>query len=185
MRRLQGMYRALTLCVVIMLLVIGGARAISAESTLPDGEYSIELSMSGGSGKASVETPTLLTVEDGKLYARIVWSSSNYDYMLVEGQRYDNISEGGNSTFLIPVTTVDEEMVVLADTLAMGTPHEIEYRLQFYADSIGSKEDLPQESAKRVLYVAAVMIVGGGILNHFVQKRRRQDYTGKKRTRNH
>ena len=31
----------------------------------------------------------------------------------------------------------DEEMPVIADTLAMGTPHEINYTLTFYSDSIG------------------------------------------------
>ena len=64
-------------------------------------------------------------------------------------------------------------MPVIADTLAMGTPHEINYTLIFYSDSIGSKNQLPQEAAKRVVAVAMVIIVGGGILNYFVKKKRR------------
>ena len=64
-------------------------------------------------------------------------------------------------------------MPVIADTLAMGTPHEINYTLIFYSDSIGSKSQLPQEAAKRVVAVAMVIIVGGGILNYFVKKKRR------------
>ena len=71
---------------------------------------------------------------------------------------------------------------VIADTTAMGTPHEIAYALTFYADSIESKGALPQEAAKRVLVVAAIIIVGGGILNHFVAKRRNRDYTPHKKT---
>lgn len=139
-----------------------------------DGEYSIQVDLEGGSGKASVTSPTLLTVEDGQAYAQIQWSSSNYDYMIVNGEKYlPTNEEGMNSVFEIPVLSMDEGMPVIADTTAMGTPHEIEYTLTFYSDSIGSKSQLPQEAAKRVVAVAMVIIVGGGILNYFVNKRRR------------
>ena len=139
-----------------------------------DGEYSIQVDLEGGSGKASVTSPTILTVEDGKAYAQIQWSSSNYDYMIVDGEKYlPTNEEGMNSVFEIPVLSMDEAMPVIADTTAMGAPHEIDYNLTFYADSIGSKSQLPQEAAKRVVAVAMVIIVGGGILNYFVNKRNR------------
>ena len=121
-----------------------------------------------------VTSPTVLTVKDGQAYAQIQWSSSNYDYMIVDGEQYFPTNEEGmNSVFEIPVQTMDERMPVIADTLAMGTPHEINYTLIFYSDSIGSKNQLPQEAAKRVVAVAMVIIVGGGILNYFVKKKRR------------
>lgn len=139
-----------------------------------DGEYSIQVDLEGGSGKASVTSPTILTVEDGKAYAQIQWSSSNYDYMVIDGKKYlPTNEEGMNSVFEIPVLSMDEQMPVVADTTAMGSPREINYHLTFYSDSIGSKSQLPQEAAKRVVAVAAVIIVGGGILNHFVNKRNR------------
>ena len=139
-----------------------------------DGEYSIQVDLEGGSGKASVTSPTILTVEDGKAYAQIQWSSSNYDYMIVNGKKLLNESEEGrNSVFTVPITVLDDKMEVIADTLAMGAPHEINYTLTFYEDSIGSKGQLPQEAAKRVVAVALVIIVGGGILNYFVNKRNR------------
>lgn len=139
-----------------------------------DGEYSIQVDLEGGSGKASVTSPTILTVEDGKAYARIQWSSSNYDYMIVDGEKYlPTNEEGMNSVFEIPVLSMDEALPVIADTTAMGAPHEIDYNLTFYSDSIGSKSQLPQEAAKRVVAVAMVIIVGGGILNYFVNKRNR------------
>ena len=139
-----------------------------------DGEYSIQVDLEGGSGKASVTSPTILTVEDGKAYAQIQWSSSNYDYMIVDGEKYlPTNEEGMNSVFEIPVLSMDEAMPVIADTTAMGAPHEIDYNLTFYSDSIGSKSQLPQEAAKRVVAVAMVIIVGGGILNYFVNKRNR------------
>lgn len=141
---------------------------------LEDGEYSIEVAIAGGSGKAGVSSPTLLIVKDGCTYARLVWSSSYYDYMIVGTRKYLNLSEEGvNSSFEIPIAAMDEEMTVIADTTAMGTPHEIEYTLTFYMDSIGAKSQMPQEAAKRVVVIALVIIVGGGILNHYVQKKRR------------
>ncbi len=153
-----------------------------AEEGLPDGRYAVEVELSGGSGKAGVVSPTLLVAEDSKYYAQITWSSSNYDYMVVSGERYENQSEEGiNSSFLIPVLAFDEKIAVTADTLAMGEPHEIPYTLYFYSDSIAAESTLPQEGAKRVLAMAAVIIVVGGILNHFVNQRRKIDYAGGKR----
>ena len=101
--------------------------------TLADGNYAIEVVLSGGSGKASVESPTRLTVEQGECFAQITWSSPNYDYMIVDGKTYYNENtQGGNSTFRIPILVFDEEMPVIADTVAMGSPHEIPYTLLFY-----------------------------------------------------
>ena len=149
-------------------------QAAGMEIDKEDGEYSIQVDLEGGSGKATVTSPTILTVKDGQAYAQIQWSSSNYDYMIVDGEKYlPTNEEGMNSVYEIPILTMDEGMPVIADTVAMGAPHEIEYTLTFYSDSIGSKSQLPQEAAKRVVAVAMVIIVGGGILNYFVNKKRR------------
>ncbi len=162
--------------IVFILILIFSLLISVTEATcvfaLEDGEYSVSVDMEGGSGKASVTSPALLTVRDGIAYAQIRWSSPNYDYMTVDGLCYYNQSEEGmNSVFEIPVLCWDEKMPVIADTTAMGSPIEIEYRLTFYSDSVGSKGELPQEAAKRVLLAAAAIIVIGGILNHFVKKR--------------
>ncbi len=139
-----------------------------------DGEYSIEVVLEGGSGRASVTTPTWLIVKDGKAYAKLLWSSPHYDYMLVNGYRYDNeTTDGGNSTFTIPITKLDEPMSVIADTTAMGDPVAINYTLTFFTDSIGPKSAIPQEATKKIIVVAAVVIVLGGILNYFVKRGRR------------
>ncbi len=152
----------------------GGGKAEAINIDMDDGEYSIDVIATGGSGKASVSTPTLLIVKEGRAYARLVWSSANYDYMIVDNEKFLNINEGeGNSTFEIPITAMDKEMKVIADTTAMGTPHEVEYTLTFYKESIGSKRQMPQEAAKRVLVIAVIIIIAGGILNHYVKKKRR------------
>ena len=139
-----------------------------------DGEYSIEVNMTGGSGRASISSPTLLIVQEGKAYAKLLWSSAYYDYMIVAGETYYNLTtDGGNSTFEIPITVMDGAMPVIADTTAMGEPLEIEYTLTFYSETIGSKGQIPQEAAKKVLMIAVGIIVLGGILNYFVKRKRK------------
>lgn len=146
----------------------------AVKMNLEDGEYSIQVDLEGGSGKAGISSPTLFEIRNGLAYAKLQWSSPNYDYMIVNGKKYLPINEEGmNSVFEIPVTAMDEPVSVIADTIAMGSPREVEYTLLFYSDSIGSKGQLPQEAAKRVVAVALVIIIGGGILNYFVNKRKR------------
>lgn len=139
----------------------------------PDGEYSIEVNLAGGSGRASVSSPTLLTVREGRAWASLLWSSPYYDYMVVGDTVYGNLTtDGGNSTFEIPVTAMDAPMAVVADTTAMGDPLEIEYTLTFYSESLGDKSQIPQEAAKKVLAISLAIIVLGAVLNHFVKKKR-------------
>ena len=160
------------ICCLSMWCYVPAAQSLTLDKE--NGEYSIQVDLEGGSGKASVTSPTLITVKGGEVTANIQWSSSNYDYMIVDGEKYLPVNdEGTNSEFQIPVSVMDEAMPVIADTTAMGTPHEINYTLTFYSDSIGSKSQMPQEAAKRVVAVALVIIVGGGILNYFVNKRNR------------
>ena len=150
-----------------------GHEALSID--LPDGEYSIEVNMTGGSGRASVSSPTWLIVKDGRAYARLLWSSSYYDYMIVDEVRYENqTDDGSNSVFVIPISAMDKEIPVIADTTAMGDPVEIEYHLTFYSATIGDKDNIPQEAAIKVLELALVIIVAGGILNYALKKRRKQ-----------
>ena len=138
-----------------------------------DGEYSIEVNLAGGSGRANVSSPTLLILREGRAYARLLWSSPYYDYMVVGDTVYDNLTtDGGNSTFEIPITAMDEPMAVIADTTAMGDPLEIEYTLTFYSESLGDKSRIPQEAAKKVLAISLAIIVVGAALNYLVKKRK-------------
>ena len=99
------------------------------------GSYTCEVTLEGGSGRATVDSPAALTVADGKMTATIVWSSPNYDYMIVDGEKYLPTNTEGNSTFEIPVSALGVPLSVVADTVAMSTPHEIEYTLTFSAPS--------------------------------------------------
>ena len=59
----------------------------AVEIDLPDGAFAIEVNLAGGSGRARVSSPTLMRVRDGRAYARLLWSSAYYDYMLLGGAR--------------------------------------------------------------------------------------------------
>ncbi len=111
------------------------AQAAEAAETPADGSYTCEVTLEGGSGRATVDSPAALTVADGKMTATIVWSSPNYDYMIVDGEKYLPTNTEGNSTFEIPVSALGTPLSVVADTVAMSTPHEIEYTLTFSAPS--------------------------------------------------
>jgi iron complex transport system substrate-binding protein len=95
-----------------------------------EGHYSIEVMLTGGSGKTTIASPTKLVFENETATATVTWSSTHYDYMLVNGVKYMPVSREGNAVFEIPVT-LDADMTVIADTTAMSTPHEISYTLHF------------------------------------------------------
>ena len=98
-----------------------------------DGTYQMEVELLGGSGRASVTSPAKVEIKDGKAVATLEWSSPNYDYMVVDGEKYLPVNTEGNSVFQIPVEAFDQDIAVIADTVAMSTPHEIEYTLNFHA----------------------------------------------------
>ena len=109
-----------SLCVAGMLLCACGTKNNKVETqtqtqqqteseaaTLADGEYTVNVTLEGGSGRATVDSEAKVKVTDGQAYATIVWSSTHYDYMLVDDQKYENENEGGNSTFTFPISMQD------------------------------------------------------------------------------
>ena len=112
----------------------------AADLGLADGSYTVEIAFAGGSGKSHIESPAALTVKDGAATATVVWSSSKYDYMIVDGAKYDVLTTEPGSTFEIPVAAFDTDLTVIGDTTAMSTPHEIEYTLNFSSESLTPAE---------------------------------------------
>ena len=109
-------------------------------STLADGSYTIELTMEGGSGRASIQSPAQLAIADGAATATLEWSSPNYDYMLVNGEKYLPVNTEGNSVFEVPVEALDAPLTMIGDTVAMSTPHEVEYTVTFHSETLQSAE---------------------------------------------
>ncbi len=142
-------------------------RSFSELSEIPDGSYWIRVSMTGGSGRASISSPTGFYVKDGQATADIHWSSASYDYMKLEGVRYDAFTDtAGHSAMMIPVSALDTAIPVIADTTAMSKPYEIEYQLSFdgsallpMADvSMAEAHALPSDEVNRAMQSATTQV---------------------------
>ena len=107
---------------------------------IENGTYSIDITFEGGSGKAEILSPVTINVTDDNITATVQWNSPNYDYMVVDGEKYLPINTDGNSVFEIPVVKFDEPIDVIGDTVAMSKPHEVEYKLTFHLDTIKKEE---------------------------------------------
>lgn len=103
---------------------------------LKDGVYSVEIAFEGGSGKAQILSPVTVTVKGGNVTAKAQWNSPNYDYMLVDGQKYLPVNTDGDSVFEIPVSCFDKPITVVGDTVAMSKPHEVEYTITFRSETM-------------------------------------------------
>ncbi len=112
---------------------------VPVSSGIEDGEYTCEVTLTGGSGKASVESPAKITVKNGKMTAAVVWSSSHYEYMTIGETKYEPVNTEGNSTFEIPVE-LDKDIAVSALTTAMSEPHLIDYTLNFSGSTLKKAE---------------------------------------------
>ena len=123
-----------------------------------DGTYTVNVTLTGGTGKASVTSPAKVTVQGNTATAEIAWSSPNYDYMVAGGQKYLPVNSEGNSVFSIPITAFDAPVTVLADTTAMSVPHEIEYQLVFDSASLA-----PEQSEAGSVPLHLGMILLGGV----------------------
>lgn len=128
---------------------------VTAESLgLADGDYLVDVSLSGGSGKAKLASPAALHVENGSCTATLVWGSRNYDYMRLGETKYLPLPDRETSTFEIPVGIFDRGMTVIADTVAMSEPHEIEYRLLFSSDSLQLRNSEADSASEMALTAA-------------------------------
>ena len=111
-----------------------------SDLALEDGVYEADVALEGGSGPASVESPAKITVKQGEATAEIIFSSPNYDYVRIGEEKYEPVNTEGNSAFEIPVDGFDYRMQIAADTVAMSTPHEIDYTLFFDSATIKKAE---------------------------------------------
>ena len=124
------------------------------ELNMKDGSYKAKVTLEGGSGRASVESPATVLVVEKKGTLHVVWSSPNYDYMIVNGEKYLPQNTEGNSEFWIPVMAqFGEPFTVIADTTAMSKPHEIEYTLTL--------KKVNGTVSGMLLYIGIAFIVGG------------------------
>lgn len=106
------------------------------ELNLADGEYTVDVALKGGSGRASITSPAALHVANGTATATIIWSSSHYDYMKIGETIYEPVTTDPTSTFELPLSAFDWPIAVIADTIAMSESHEISYTLTFDSTTV-------------------------------------------------
>jgi hypothetical protein len=157
-------------CTLAMLVACFGAFGVTsayADAVLDDGVYQIDVTLSGGSGKASVASPATLEVQTGSMTATLEWSSPYYDLMVVDGQKITPEQGTGtgdvNSQFKIPVSALDEDLAIQAETTAMSEPHMIDYTLHFTSSSAQAQGHMPSWWPI-VMVVVIVVLFGAGML---------------------
>jgi hypothetical protein len=104
------------------------AETHSKTETPDNSAQTANVTLTGGSGKAKITSPANIKKVDGKDIATLVWSSKNYEYMIIDGVKYLPTTTEPGSTFEVPVK-LGEEMTIIGCTSAMGSPKEIEYKL--------------------------------------------------------
>lgn len=148
-------------CVIVVMLLLLLTVQTAAAQPLLEGEYTVCVTLTGGSGRAQVKSPTQLRVTAGKITAMVIWSSPYYDFMLVDDVKYLPINSEGNSVFEIPIV-LDTDLAVGAQTSAMSVPHMIEYTLHF--DSATAKPLKGKAAYIVYLPVVIVLISVGAVL---------------------
>ncbi len=130
------MKKRITLLTAVILSFIMLISCNNTTDAIEDGTYTIAAELSGGSGRASVESPMTIDVQGKSVTATVIWSSKNYDFMRIGDEYYYPTNEEGNSTFQIPVQSLEEPLEFTAQTVAMSEPHQIEYSIAFDTSAI-------------------------------------------------
>ena len=111
---------------------------VTAETlNLADGEYAAAVSLEGG--RASVESPAALTVENGAATARLVFGTKKIDYVIVDGEKY--LPEDGAETavFTVPVAAFDRKLSIVVDSTAIAPAVEVAYTMTFDSATITAR----------------------------------------------
>ena len=159
MKRILRSLLIMTICICMCTL-----SQVNVFAAAADGTYSINVTLEGGSGRASITSPCQVTVTDGEGIATIEWSSPYYDYMIVDKETYYPVNTDGNSVFQIPVKVYNDELEVTADTTAMSEPHEIDYVLTFDWNNIPKEGGSNMVSSATVVTVLCVACVVGVLI---------------------
>ena len=97
------------LLLFIWIIAAAGCAGQKTEQTVNSEETQYcwaSVTLEGGSGKASVESPCPVLERSGELLAVITWSSSHYDFMVIDGEKILPVNTEGNSKFEVPLKSV-------------------------------------------------------------------------------
>ena len=87
MQRLRAALTSLLLCIWIAAAGCAGQKTEQSAAAEDSQLCWAAVTLEGGSGKASVESPCPVMDRSGDLFAVITWSSSHYDFMVVNGEK--------------------------------------------------------------------------------------------------
>ena len=100
-----------------------------SDNTIEDGTYVPDgFTYSGGTGKVKITCPEV-TINDGNAKAEIVFSSTSYTKLQVNGEFYTSTvdSAAGTSTFSGVAVDVNKDVTIVGTTIAMSEPHDVSY----------------------------------------------------------
>ncbi len=153
------MKKRITLLIAVMLSFIMLTSCKNTTDAIEDGNYTIAVELSGGSGRASVESPMTIDVQGKSVTATVIWSSKNYDFMRIGDVYYYPINKEGNSTFQIPVQNLEEPLEFTAQTVAMSEPHEIDYSIVFDTSSIVKVDKYTKKNKEKATGIAQQAVI--------------------------
>ena len=104
---------------------------------LADGSYTCGVVLEG-EGRAALQSPAQLTVENGAVTARIVFSTKKIDYVLVAGERYEPVSMEQGAEFLVPVAAFGRKLTIVVDSTAIKPAVEVTYTMTFDETTIAA-----------------------------------------------
>lgn len=164
---------SMSVLLLCFLFIIGSGLALSGsvfadiKSDIPaDGRYTVEAVLKGGSGRVSIESPVSIESVQGKMTATLIWSSSFYEYMMINGEKHLPESrdvKGDTTTFRIPLSSL-ETLEFVAQTSKMSRPHDIEYSIVFDRSTLKKNDNsifswMPVVFPSLIILIALTIII--------------------------
>lgn len=137
----------------------GATSKVNSSTGLADGVYTPDrFTWSGGTGKVKIYC-NKITIQNGQVYATLVFDSDHYQYVKANGNTYYTSKGGGTATVTIPIA-LNQNNKILGMTDKMSVAHEIEYTIFVYLAAAGNGTTLGGASANKQLDEKAPDIMG-------------------------
>ena len=137
----------------------GATSKVNSSTVLADGVYTPDrFTWSGGTGKVKIYC-NKITIQNGQVYATLVFDSDHYQYVKANGNTYYISKGGGTATVTIPIA-LNQNNKILGMTDKMSVAHEIEYTIFVYLAAAGNGTTLGGASANKQLDEKAPDIMG-------------------------
>ena len=137
----------------------GATSKVNSSTVLADGVYTPDrFTWSGGTGKVKIYC-NKITIQNGQVYATLVFDSDHYQYVKAHGNTYYTSKGGGTATVTIPIA-LNQNNKILGMTDKMSVAHEIEYTIFVYLAAAGNGTTLGGASANKQLDEKAPDIMG-------------------------